>query len=255
MTGPDDLTEGQLARYARQVILDEIGEAGQLRLMSARVLGVGAGGIGAAALLYLAGAGVGMLGVVDAGQVDIAGLQGQVIYCPDDIGRARVDAVAERIGALNPEITVCARRLRLTEAAARQLFSGYDLVMDSSDSFAARYLVNAACFRAGLPLVSAAVSRFEGQIATFRPAAGGPCYRCLFPLSPDPDLVPRCDTVGILGPVAGLVGCLQAIEAVKELLGLGRSLAGSVLLYNALDQQLTRIAVRAVAGCPVCGGV
>jgi len=249
----EDLTDAQLARYARHVILDEIGESGQARLLSARVLGVGADGIGAAALMYLAGAGVGVIGILDHGQIDAGSLHRQVFHDPDDTGRARVDALGARIEALNPDVTVARHRQRLTEAGAAALFGDYDLVLDSSDGFAARSLVNRVCFRLGVPFISAAVSRFEGQIAAFRPAGGGPCYQCLFASPPDPDLVPRCDTVGVLGPVAGLLGCLQATEAVKMLLGLGQGLAGDLLLYNALEQRLDRIAIRKTPGCPVCG--
>ncbi len=249
----DDLTDEQLERYARHVILDEVGEEGQLKLLRSRVLVVGAGGLGSPALLYLAAAGVGTLGIVDHDTVDITNLQRQIIHTDEDVGEAKVRSAAERIEALNPEIEVIEHRARFTAANAMELVAGYDLVVDGSDNFAARYLTNDACFLAKKPLVSAALVRFEGQLSTYKAYETGPCYRCIFPTPPDPNLVPRCDTVGIFGAVAGVMGTLQAVEVLKELLGLGTSMAGRLLLFDALDQTFRTIRTNRDPDCPLCG--
>lgn len=250
------LDDAELERYARHVIMEEIGEEGQARLLAASVLVVGAGGLGSPALLYLAAAGVGRIGVVDADRVDVTNLQRQVLHSTEELGLAKVDSARDRLLALNPTIRVETHRLRLGEQNADALLAGYDLILDGSDNFTTRYLVNAVCTRLRKPLVSAALVRFEGQIATFKPWADPgvlPCYRCLYPAPPDPDLVPRCDTVGVLGPVAGVMGAMQAVEAIKELLGLGTSLAGRLLLYSALDATTRTIRVKADPDCPCCG--
>lgn len=255
----DELTDDQLERYARHVILDEVGEEGQLTLLRSRVLVVGAGGLGSPVLLYLAAAGVGTLGIVDHDTVDVTNLQRQIIHTDEDVGEAKVKSAAERIEALNPEVEVIQHRARFTAANARELAADYDLVVDGSDNFAARYLTNDACYLARRPLVSAALVRFEGQLATYKAYetnADGeayPCYRCLFPTPPDPNLVPRCDTVGIFGAVAGVMGTLQAVEALKELLGLGTGMAGRLLLFDALDQTFRTIRTRHDPDCPLCG--
>jgi adenylyltransferase/sulfurtransferase len=250
----DDLTDDELERYARHVILEEVGEEGQIKLLESKVLVVGAGGLGAPVLMYLAAAGIGTLGIVDHDVVDLSNLQRQIIHSVDDIGRPKTRSAAERLDTLNPDITVVEHRTRLTANNAMDLFQDYDLVVDGSDNFTARYLCNDTCFALKKPLVSAALVRFEGQLSTFKAYEGGPCYRCLFPEPPDPDLVPRCDTVGIFGAVAGVMGSLQATEVLKELLGLGTSMAGQLLLFDALDQTFRKIKVPKDPECPTCSG-
>lgn len=248
-----DLTDAELERYARHVILDEVGEKGQLRLLQTKVLVVGAGGLGSPVLLYLAAAGIGTLGIIDHDVVDTTNLQRQIIHSTDEVGTAKVASAAERIEALNPDITVHEYRERLTAANAMDLIADYDIIVDGSDNFTARYLLNDACYFAGKTLVSAALVRFEGQVAVYKPHAGGPCYRCLFPQAPDPDLVPRCDTVGILGSIAGVVGCIQATEVLKEILGVGTGLVGQLLLFDALDMNTRKIRTKRDPNCALCG--
>ncbi|NMM44981.1 molybdopterin-synthase adenylyltransferase MoeB [Rhodospirillaceae bacterium KN72] len=250
----DELDDAQLERYARHVILDEVGEEGQLKLLSARVLVVGAGGLGAPILMYLAAAGVGTLGIVDHDTVDLSNLQRQVIHSTDDIGVPKVRSAAERIELINPDIEVIEHRTRLGPDNAESLFADYDLIVDGSDNFSARYLSNETCVKLKKPLVSAAVVRFEGQLSTFKPHVDGPCYRCLFPEPPDADIVPRCDTVGIFGAITGVMGSLQATEVLKEILGLGTSMAGHLLLFDALDQTFRKIKTAKDPDCPICGG-
>jgi adenylyltransferase/sulfurtransferase len=247
------LTEHQFHRYARHLILDEVGEEGQEKLLRAHVLVVGAGGLGSPALLYLAAAGVGTLGVVDDDQVDLTNLQRQVLHANDRIGVDKVKSAVLGLAALNPETRVIPHKLRLDATNAFDLIEGYDLVIDGSDNFATRYLLNDACYLARKPLVAASLLRFEGQLSTFKPHAGGPCYRCLHPVAPPPGTIPRCEEAGILGAVAGVMGTLQAAEAVKELLALGESLAGTLLIYDALGARFTRIRVAKDPDCTVCG--
>ncbi|MHA1565350.1 MAG: HesA/MoeB/ThiF family protein [Alphaproteobacteria bacterium] len=249
-----ELNEEQFHRYARHLILDEIGDEGQEKLLSARVLVVGAGGLGAPVLLYLAAAGVGTLGIVDDDDVDLTNLQRQIVHATASVGSAKVDSAEQTIAALNPGIRVVPYKLRLTPANAVELIGSHDLVVDGSDNFATRYLLNDACYLLDKPLVTAALLRFEGQLFTFRrgdPPTG--CYRCLFPEAPDPDLVPRCEQAGILGALCGVMGSLQATEVVKELLGLGDSMAGRMLLYDALSSQFRMIKLAWDPGCPLCG--
>jgi len=249
----DELTDDQLERYARHVVLDEVNEEGQLRLLASKVCVIGAGGLGSPVLLYLAAAGVGTLGIVDFDTVDATNLQRQIIHSEEDIGDAKTTSAKEKINLLNPEINVEVHRTRLTAENAMEILAGYDLIVDGSDTFESRYLVNDACFFLKKPLVSAAILRFEGQLSTFKPHEGGPCYRCLFPTTPDPTLVPRCDTVGIFGAIAGVVGSMQATEVLKELLGLGKSMTGRLLLYDALDQTTTTINTKRNPSCALCG--
>ena len=250
----DDLTDDELERYARHVILEEVGEEGQIKLLDSKVLVVGAGGLGAPVLMYLAAAGIGTLGIVDHDVVDLSNLQRQIIHSVDDIGRPKTRSAAERLETINPDITIIEHRTRLTANNAAELFADYDLIVDGSDNFAARYLCNDTCYSLKKPLVSAALVRFEGQLSTFKAYDGGPCYRCLFPEPPDPDMVPRCDTVGIFGAVAGVMGSLQATEVLKELLGLGTSMSGQLLLFDALDQTFRKIKVPKDPDRPTCGG-
>jgi len=250
-----DFTDDQVHRYARHIILPEIGGTGQERLLGARVLVVGAGGLGAPVLLYLAAAGVGTLGVIDDDTVDLSNLQRQIIHDTATIGVNKVDSAATRISAINPDVTVERHHARLTVDNALALIAGYDVVADGSDNFATRYLVNDACYLAKRPLVSAALLRFDGQIATFKAHQGPPhpCYRCVFPEAPPPGTVPSCSEAGVLGALAGLVGSMQAVEVVKELLGIGESLSGRLLMINSLASDFRKLTVPRDPECPLCG--
>ena len=249
------LSEDRIDRYARHLILPEVGGAGQQRLLNSRVLVVGAGGLGAPVLLYLAAAGVGTLGIVDDDSVDVSNLQRQVIHTTERVGTPKVASAGAAIAALDPAIRVVPHRLRLDAESAAELFADYDVIADGSDNFETRYAVNDAAVAAGRTLVSGAVLRFDGQLSTFKPHAGPehPCYRCLFPEAPPPDAVPTCSEAGILGAVAGVVGSLQATEVLKELLGLGSGLSGRLLLYDALSAETRSISFARRADCPACG--
>jgi molybdopterin-synthase adenylyltransferase len=250
-----ELSEAQFERYARHLILEEVGEEGQVRLLQSRVLVIGAGGLGSPLLLYLAAAGVGTIGVVDNDRVDITNLQRQIVHATRNVGMLKVESAQETLAAINPDIRVEARAERLGPDNAEAIIDGYDLVADGSDNFATRYLLTDLCFRHRKALVAAALSPFEGQLSTFRPylGAGHPCYRCLFRDPPPPDLVPRCEEAGILGAVAGVLGTLQAVEVLKELLGLGDSLDGTLLLYDAMCARFHSIRIAKDAECPTCG--
>lgn len=254
-----DLSDSEIERYARHLVLPEIGEAGQAKLLDSRVLVIGAGGLGSPLLLYLAAAGIGTLGVIDDDVVDLSNLQRQVIHGESALGLAKVDSAAARLKEINPEVVVTAHRERLTPGNALALVSRYDLVCDGSDNFATRYLANDACHLAGRTLVSAAIMRFDGQLTTLRSHRGhgpegdaNPCYRCLFGDQPG-DPKQSCADVGVLGALAGTMGALQAVEAVKELLGIGRSLAGRLLLYDALEAGFRTIRTKADPDCALCG--
>jgi molybdopterin-synthase adenylyltransferase len=250
-----ELSDEQFQRYARHLILDEVGEEGQIKLLSSRVLVVGAGGLGSPLLLYLAAAGVGTIGVTDADRVDLTNLQRQIVHATERVGMLKVDSARTALASVNPEIRVETHPTRLGSDNAEQLIGQYDLVADGSDNFETRYLLNDLCFRLKKPLAAAALSPFEGQISTFKPylGAGHPCYRCLFRDPPPPDLVPRCETAGILGAVAGVLGVLQAVEVLKELLGLGESLDGTLLIYDALRARFHSIRIAKDPECPTCG--
>ena len=250
-----DFDDTQIHRYARHIILPEIGGAGQAALLRSRVLVIGAGGLGSALLLYLAAAGIGTLGVVDDDAVDLSNLQRQIIHDTGKIGTAKVASAAERMRALNPDVKVEAHAVRLTADNAADLVGRYDMVADGSDNFATRYIVNDACVLAGKPLISAAILRFEGQLSTFVSggAGDGPCYRCLYPEPPPDDMVPSCAQAGVLGALAGVMGSLQAIEVIKQLLGLGNGLAGRLLLYDALGHGFRTLTVKRDPDCALCG--
>jgi adenylyltransferase/sulfurtransferase len=250
-----ELTDPQFHRYARHLILDEVGEEGQEKLLASRVLIVGAGGLGSPLLLYLAAAGVGTLGIIDHDRVDLTNLQRQIAHATGRIGMLKVESARDAVAAVNPEIRVEAHPVELTPANADAILAGYDLVADGSDNFATRYLLTEACFRLRKPLVAASLAPFDGQLSTFKPYLGDghPCYRCLFRAPPPPDLVPRCETAGILGAVAGVMGTLQAVEVLKELLEIGDSLSGTLLMYDALRTGFHRIKLPKDPGCPTCG--
>jgi molybdopterin-synthase adenylyltransferase len=255
MTVLPDMTEAQIRRYARHIVLAEIGGVGQARLIAAKVLVVGAGGLGAPLLQYLAAAGIGTLGVIDDDTVDLSNLQRQIIHRTADIGTAKVESARRALGDINPEVRVVMHPRRLTEANAGQIVVGYDIVADGSDNFATRYLVNDVCYRLKKILVSAAILRFDGQISTYKAwhGAGHPCLRCIFPTAPSEDAVPSCAQAGVLGALAGTLGALQATEVVKEILGIGRSLSGRLLTYDALDASFDEMTISKRPDCPTCG--
>jgi molybdopterin/thiamine biosynthesis adenylyltransferase/rhodanese-related sulfurtransferase len=246
------LSDRELARYARHLSLPEVGEAGQRRLKAASALIVGAGGLGSPAALYLAAAGVGRLGIVDADAVELSNLQRQILHDTAAVGRPKAESAGARLAALNPEIRLEAQALRLTAANARTLVADYQLVIDGSDSFATRYVVNDACGLEDRPLVYGSIFRFEGQVAVFH-AGRGPCYRCLFPEPPPPGEVPNCAEGGVLGVLPGIVGTLQATEALKLLLGIGESLLGRLLLVDALELRFREFRVVRDPDCALCG--
>lgn len=245
------LDADERARYARQLSLPGVGPAGQARLKAARVLIVGTGGLGSPAALYLAAAGVGTLGLVDHDVVDASNLHRQLLHATPDVGRPKVDSARDRLAALNPHVTVVGHHAQLSSANALALLRGWDLVLDGSDNFPTRYLVNDACGLLGVPYVYGSVQRFEGQVAVF--GGDGPCYRCLFREPPPPGLVPTCAEAGVFGVMPGLIGTLQATEALKWLLGLGTPLAGRLLLLDALTMRQRVIEVRKDPACPLCG--
>ncbi len=246
------LSNEEILRYSRHLLMPEVTLEGQRRLKAARVLCVGAGGLGSPLLLYLAAAGVGTLGVVEFDEVDLTNLQRQVLYTTDDVGRPKLDAAVERLRALNPDITVVPHRLRLDSGNVLELFRGYDVVADGTDNFPTRYLVNDASVLTGRPNVYASIFRFDGQVSVFG-APGGPCYRCLFPEPPPPGLVPSCAEGGVLGVLPGIIGSLQALEVVKLVLGIGEPLVGRLAMFDALALELREVRLRRDPECAVCG--
>ncbi len=249
-----DFSEAEIQRYSRHILLPEVGAEGQDRLRRSSVLVVGAGGLGSPVLLYLAAAGVGTVGVVDGDTLELTNLQRQIAHRTDAVGRNKAESAADNARALNPEITVRPHPERLTAANARTLLGAYDLVADGCDNFATRFLVNDACWFTGTPLVSAAVVRFDGQLATFRPdGRERPCYRCLYPAPPPAGQVPSCAEAGILGALAGVMGTLQATEVLKELLNTGDSMAGRLLIYDGLGTAFRTLKLPRDPGCPLCG--
>lgn len=249
---PLALTHEEVARYSRHLIMPEVGMEGQLKLKAARALCIGAGGLGSPVLLYLAAAGVGTLGLVDFDEVDYSNLHRQIIHGTPDVGRSKLDSAKARINALNPEVEVVTHEMALSSENALGLFADYDLVVDGTDNFPTRYLVNDACVIGGKPNVYGSIFRFEGQASVFA-TKDGPCYRCMFPEPPPPGLVPSCAEGGVLGILPGVVGTLQATEAIKLILGVGESLVGRFLLFDALKLRFRELKVRKDPDCPVCG--
>ncbi|WP_439153914.1 HesA/MoeB/ThiF family protein [Yoonia sp.] len=250
----DKFSPTELDRYARHIILREVGGQGQKALRDARVLVVGAGGLGAPALQYLAAAGVGTIGVIDDDLVENANLQRQVIHLDRNIGMPKVHSAAEAMTAQNPFVTVRPYHRRLDADIADDLFADYDLVLDGTDNFATRYLVNRTTVAQGKPLVAAALTQWEGQISLYDPAHGTPCYECVFPTAPDAALVPSCAEAGVIGPLPGVIGAMMAVEAVKQITGAGLGLGGRLLIYDALYAESRTIAIKPRADCAVCGG-
>lgn len=248
------LSDEELDRYARHLVLREVGGLGQAKIRRARVLIVGAGGLGSPAALYLAAAGVGTLGLVDDDAVSLSNLQRQILFRTADIGRPKVEAGAEALKALNPGVQIRSHELRLTAANAMEIVADYDIVADGSDNFATRFLLNDACFFAQKPLVSAAVTEFEGQLSTYKAYEPGcPCYRCLFAAPPPPGTTPNCSETGVLGAAAGVMGSLQGLEVLKEIAGLGTGMAGKILTYKALTAEFRTARLPKDSACVLCG--
>ncbi len=249
------MDDNELERYARHILLPEIGGAGQARIRKAKVLVIGAGGLGSPAILYLAAAGVGTIGVVDNDTVDLSNLQRQIAHTTSRIGMGKGESARIAVADLNPGVNVVVHPERLTEKNAVQLISQYDLVADGSDNFTTRFLVNDTCFFLKKTLVSAAILRFDGQLSTFRAHLGGtnPCYRCLFPEPPPPDAVPTCAEVGVLGAMCGTLGSLQAGEVIKEITGAGESMSGRLLIVDGLRTDFRNVKIKPDPDCALCG--
>ena len=248
-----DFTEEQIDRYSRQILLQEVGVEGQRKLLTSSALVVGAGGLGSPSLLYLAAAGVGRIGVVDYDAVELSNLQRQIIHQEQDLGKNKALSAEESIRALNPDCTVEVIPERLSIGNVRDIINGHDIVLDGCDNFPTRFLVADCCRFENIPLVSAAVLRFEGQLMTVLPGEGNPCYRCFVPEPPPPGMVPSCRQAGVLGAVVGIMGCLQTTEAMKVLLGLGDILSHRFVLYNSLTASFTTAKRGLDPDCPLCG--
>lgn len=256
MEVPRVLAAQDRERYARHLLMPEVGEAGQMRLLEGKVLLIGAGGLGSPAAMYLAAAGVGQLGIVDFDVVDRSNLQRQILHTDASTGTPKVASALRTLSAFNPTVRLVPHETRLSSANVEELFAGYDVVVDGSDNFPTRYLVNDACVKLGLPNVHGSVYRFEGQVSVFwpaDPARRGPCYRCLYPEPPPPEMAPSCAEAGVLGVLPGVVGLLEAVETVKLLLGIGEPLVGRLLHYDALAARFTELSLRRDPACPYCG--
>jgi len=254
-----DFTEDQVNRYARHILLKEVGGIGQAKLLNSKVLVVGAGGLGSPVLLYLAAAGVGTIGVIDGDTVDLSNLQRQIVHQTASVGLPKVESAKATLAAINPDVTLIPHFGRITPDNALDLMADYDLIADGSDNFETRFLINDAAYFAKKPLVTAAILRFDGQLATFKAHAidgagnHGPCYRCIFREAPPPGQIPSCAEAGVLGALCGTMGSLQATEILKELLGIGDSLSGHLMVYEGLAANFRKIKVKADPGCPLCG--
>jgi molybdopterin/thiamine biosynthesis adenylyltransferase/rhodanese-related sulfurtransferase len=248
---PVILSGDQKQRYSRHLLIPEVGAAGQARLLESKALLIGAGGLGSPAALYLAAAGVGTIGIVDFDVVDLSNLQRQILHTNDRVGERKVDSARKTIEALNPDVTVVTHEEMLVADNVDRIIHGYDVIIDGTDTFETRYLLNDAAVAKNIPVIHASVFRFEGQLTTFIPYEG-PCYRCLYPTPPPPELAPGCSVAGVLGVVPGIMGMLQANEALKVLLGIGDTLAGRLLLFDALDTTFTELKLRRDPSCPVC---
>ena len=247
------LSEEQIHRYSRQIILPGIGGKGQRKLAEAKVFIMGAGGLGSPAALYLAAAGVGTIGLADSDRVELSNLQRQILHRTCDVGFPKVESGKKTLESLNPEVNVKIYPERVTSTNARELIKNYDLILDGSDNFPTRFLVNDACYFEKKTLISGAILRFEGQLTTFKPHGHGPCYRCFFPEPPPVGHVPSCQEAGVLGAVAGIIGLFQANEALKEILGMGQSMTGRFLVFDALGLSFNEMKIQKNPECPLCG--
>ncbi len=248
-----EFNDTQIERYSRHIILPHVGGKGQKKLLQSKVLVIGTGGLGSPALFYLAAAGVGTLGIVDDDEISLSNLQRQILHTTPEIGTSKTDSAAKKLNAINPDVHVVQHQTRVDASNIMQILEAYDLVVDATDNFPARFLINDACVMSKKPLIHAGIFRFEGQILTIIPGKG-PCYRCLFPEPPPPGLVPGCHEAGILGCVAGVMGTIQATEAIKVLLDLGEPLIGRMLTFDALEMNFRRITVPRDNDCAVCSG-
>ncbi|MBK5269232.1 MAG: molybdopterin-synthase adenylyltransferase MoeB [Acidimicrobiia bacterium] len=246
------LTADQRQRYARHLVLPEVGEKGQQRLLDSKVAIIGAGGLGSPVALYLAAAGVGHIAIVDHDVVDLSNLQRQILHGVDRIGLAKVDSARQTIAGINPDVEVTTHRVQLQASNALELLSDCDLIIDGADNFPTRYLINDASLNLRIPVVHGSIFRFEGQVSVFVPYTG-PCYRCLFAQPPPPELSPNCAEAGVFGVLPGIIGSIQAMEAIKLLLGVGDLLAGRLLLYDALEQDFSTVRLNRNPACPACG--
>jgi len=248
------LSDEELDRYARHIVLREVGGAGQAKLKAAKVLVVGAGGLGSPVILYLAAAGVGTIGIADFDTVSLSNLQRQIAHRTADVGRAKTESASDAAQAINPHVNIRTHAEKLTAQNALNVIGQYDVVADGSDNFATRFLINDACYFAKRTLVSAAVTEFDGQLATFKAhVEGRPCYRCIFPEPPPIGTVPNCSEAGVLGAAAGVMGTLQALEVIKEITGIGETMAGRLLIYDALATRFRTVAVKPDPECRLCG--
>jgi molybdopterin/thiamine biosynthesis adenylyltransferase/rhodanese-related sulfurtransferase len=249
---PFVMSKEQQIRYSRHTMLPEVGEAGQIKLLKSRVLCIGAGGLGAPSSVYLAAAGVGTIGMVDDDVVDLSNLQRQIIHAQDRIGVPKVESAKQTLTGLNPDVKVVPLKLRMTSDNVLDIIKDYDVIVDGADNFPTRYLLNDASLKLGKPVIHASIYRFEGQVTAFVPGEG-PCYRCLYPSPPPPDMSPSCQEAGVLGVLPGIVGSIQANEALKILLGVGSSLAGRLLVFDALKTKFRELKLRRDPRCPTCG--
>ncbi len=249
------MTPDEIERYARHIVLREIGGPGQQKLLGAKLLCIGAGGLGSPALMYLAAAGVGVLGVVDDDVVSLSNLQRQIIHDTASIGTLKTDSAAVSINRINPAVTVVIHAKRLTPDNAKGILENYDLVLDGSDNFDTRYLVNQTCAGLKIPLVSAAMSQWEGQIGLYDPANGGPCYQCVFPSRPAAGLAPNCAEAGVMGALAGVMGSMMAVEAIKVITGAGQPLRGEMLIYDALYGETRKLVTSVNLDCKSCKSI
>jgi adenylyltransferase/sulfurtransferase len=245
------MTEEQIRRYSRHILLPEVGGQGQRKLLSSKVLLIGAGGLGSPAALYLAAAGVGTLGIVDFDTVDLSNLQRQILHHGHDVGRAKVQSAVETIADLNPDVKVVPYQQALSSENVRQIFAEYDVIVNGSDNFPTRYLANDACVFLGKPMVDGSIYKFEGQATVFQPGCG--CYRCLYPAPPPPGVVPSCAEAGVLGVVCGVIASIQGVETIKLLLGIGEPLVGRLVFFDALAMEFRQVRYRRDPACPVCG--
>jgi molybdopterin-synthase adenylyltransferase len=246
------LTESQIERYSRHIILKEVGGKGQKKLLDGKVLIIGAGGLGAPVALYLAAAGVGTIGIADADNVDLSNLQRQVIHFTADIGKPKVESAREKIEAINPDVNVITYKEWVNAANISGIIAEYDFIIDGTDNFAAKFLINDACVLAGKPYSHGGILQFVGQTITVLPGQS-PCYRCLFPAPPPKDAIPTCSQAGVIGVLPGVIGSIQATEAIKFLLGKGKLLVGRILMYDALDMVFRDVAIKRNSSCPICG--
>jgi len=246
-----DFTDEQIERYSRHIMLPEVGGVGQIKMLEAKVLLIGAGGLGSPAAYYLAAAGIGNLGIVDFDVVDLSNLQRQIIHSTERIGMLKTESAKKTIGELNPDVNVTLFNEKLTSENILRIFADYDYILDGTDNFATRYLINDACVMAGKTNIHGSIFRFEGQATVFKPG-DGPCYRCLYPEPPPPGLVPNCQEGGVLGVLAGVIGNLQVVETLKMVLGIGKPLIGTLLIYDALNSEFRKLKLKRDPSCPVC---